>query len=149
MEIQAVKCTHSNLRAQEGILKLDYPWEMSSQLWLQRPEPASQSEQMDVPLRERRVGVCILACLPGLILCDLEWPHQLLRLLLPDRTPPLHVLAPAPWKHLISLPHRSNIGDLHPDSKIPAWWFRLSLCSSISQLWRAPLAQPWPWPIFC
>ena len=37
-----------------------------------------------------------------------------------DQTPPLLVLAPAPQKHLISLPHRSNLGD-HPDSKIPAW----------------------------
>lgn len=57
MAIQAVKCTHLNLRAQEGVLKLDHPWEMSSQLWLQRPEPASQSEQTDVLLRDRGIGV--------------------------------------------------------------------------------------------
>ena len=72
MEIQAVKCTHLNLRANKGVLKLDHPWEMNSQLWLQRPEPASQSEQIDVLLREREIGVCILACLPRLILWDVE-----------------------------------------------------------------------------
>lgn len=55
-----------------GVLKLDHPWEMSSQLWLQRPEAASQSEQTDVLLRDRGIGVCILACLPRLMLCDLE-----------------------------------------------------------------------------
>ena len=71
MEIQALEGTHSNLRAQESVLKLDNPWEMSSQLWLRRPEPASQSKQVDVLFGTGRGGLYILACLPGLMLCGL------------------------------------------------------------------------------
>lgn len=67
LEIQALEGTHSNLRAQESVLKLDNPWEMSSQLWLRRPEPESQSKQVDVLFGTGRGVLYLLACLPGLM----------------------------------------------------------------------------------